>query len=107
MYSSLSSATHHIFFPPRLEVVVQKQDANRLSADAGDEFPLDRLLDDQTHGPAGPALGRVGAHHGNDPLLLAPVEHRCRTRAVSFIEGRIQSVFLIAVADVANGLGSE
>ena len=87
--------------------MVQKQDPNRLSADAGDQFPLDRLLDDQTHCPAGPTFGRVGAHHGDDPLLLTLVEHGCGPRALLFVERRIQSVILIAVADIANGLGSQ
>ena len=34
MYSSLSSPTHHIVFPPRLEVVVEEQDANGLPSHA-------------------------------------------------------------------------
>src|ERR1019366_4648355 len=31
MYSSFSSAMHHIFFPPRLQFVALKEDADRLT----------------------------------------------------------------------------
>src|SRR6516164_6786047 len=105
MYSSSSSATHHIFFPPRLEVVVQKQDPDRLSADAGDQFAFDRLMDNQPHRPAGPSPGRLAANHGDDPLSLALIENGGSARARLFVEGGLQSTLSIAVADVANGLG--
>lgn len=39
-YSSSSSGRHHIFSPPRLQIVALEQDANRLTADAGASFRL-------------------------------------------------------------------
>src|SRR3954447_13708224 len=70
MYSSVSSATHHIFFPPRLEVVGKKQDAYGFSAHAGNHLPFHGFLGHQTHGPAGAAFGRIATHHADNPLLL-------------------------------------
>src|SRR5207249_11722761 len=40
MYSSSSSATHHIFFPPRLQVVAFQQDPNRFSPHPRNQFAL-------------------------------------------------------------------
>src|SRR5215475_931405 len=75
MYSSLSSATHHIFFPPRLELVVEEKNADGFPSYARSQFALNGLLGDQPHGPAGAAFGRVAADHGDNPLFLAGVEH--------------------------------
>src|SRR6202023_3590597 len=60
MYSGLSSATHHIFFPPRLQVVAFEQDPNRFSSYPRYQLALDRLCGDQAHGPAGMSLWRLG-----------------------------------------------
>ena len=73
----------------------------------GDQLALHRFLGDQPHGPAGPAFGRVAAYHRDNPLLLAGVEHGRRAGALPFIQRSLQSAFLGAVADVANGLRSE
>ena len=55
MYCSSSSATHHIFFPPRLEVVALKKHPNGLSSGSRHELALDRFLGNQPHRPS--ALG--------------------------------------------------
>src|ERR1039458_9272383 len=47
MYSSSSSAMHHIFFPPRLKVVFLQQDPNCLAPCPGDQFAFDRFLGHQ------------------------------------------------------------
>ena len=57
MYSSLRSATHHIFFPPRLEVVVEQQNADGFSSHSGNQSPLHGFFDHQPHGPARAAPG--------------------------------------------------
>src|SRR5450755_2194605 len=64
-YSSLSSATHHIFFPPRLEVVVEQQNPNGLSSDSRNQFPLHRFFGHQAHGPSGKTLRRSAADHSD------------------------------------------
>src|ERR1019366_1219629 len=74
MYSLLSSATHHIFFPPRLEVVVEQQDPDGLTPNAGHQFAFHGFLGYQTHGPSRAPFGRITTNHRNDPLFLAGVE---------------------------------
>jgi hypothetical protein len=80
MYSSLRSATRHIFSPPRLEVVVEQQDADGLSSYAGYQPPLHRFFDHQPNGTAGATLRRVTADHRDNPLFLASVQHLRRSR---------------------------
>jgi hypothetical protein len=43
-YSSSSSATHHIFFPPRFQVVVFEQNSDRLSSHPWHQLALYRFL---------------------------------------------------------------
>src|SRR5262245_33632112 len=104
MYSSSRSATHHIFFPPRLEVVVQKENADSFSSYPGCQLALDGFLGDEAHGPSGGALGRVAANHGDDALLLGGVEHGSGTRALFFIERGLQPTLLVAAREIADGL---
>src|SRR3954451_16390669 len=107
MYSSSSSATHHIFFPPRLEVVGKKQDAYGFSAHAGNHPPLHGFLGHQTHGPAGAAFGRIATHHGDNPLLLAVVENGGRAGALLLKQRRFQTPPLISMPDRANSLSRQ
>src|ERR1039457_6154585 len=68
MYSSSSSAMHHIVFPPRLKVVFLQQDPNCLASCPGDQFAFDRFLGHQPHGPTRIAWRGIGANHGDNPL---------------------------------------
>src|SRR5664279_3504599 len=54
MYSSSNSPTHHIFFPPWLEVMAFQHNSNGLSAHARNKFAFDHFLGQQPHRPAGP-----------------------------------------------------
>ena len=107
MYFSSSSATHHIFFPPRLEVVVEEQDPNGFPSHSGDQPAFDRFLRYQPHGPAGAALGRVAAYPSDDPLLLGIVEHGGCAGTLFFEERRFQTSALVTTRNRADGLGSE
>ena len=107
MYSSLSSATHHIFFPPRLEVVVEEQDADCFPSHPRNQSPFDGFLRHQTHRPAGAAFGRIAAHHGDNPLLLAVIEHRGGAGALLLEQRGFQTALLVTMADRANGLRGE
>src|SRR5215470_18264873 len=107
MYSSLSSATHHIFFPPRLEVVVQEQNPDRFPSHARDQAPLDGLLCYQTDRPAGAALRGIATHHRDNPLFLAVIEHRSSARPRSLEQRGFQTSALVTMANGANGLRSE
>jgi hypothetical protein len=70
MYSSSSFATHHIFFPPRLQVVAFQQDPDRLSPHPRHQFAPDGFFGQQAHRPARPTLWRRRAGHGDDALPL-------------------------------------
>src|ERR1035437_1703404 len=94
MYSLFSSATHHIFFPPRLQIVVLKKKANRFPAHRRCQLSLHRFTSDQTHTPTCLAFGRRRAHHGNDPLILAYVQRPWFAGARLFIQRRLQPFFL-------------
>src|ERR1039458_9281809 len=104
MYASLSSARHHIFFPPRLEVVVEEQNPNGFPSHAGNQSSFHRFLGHQSHGQAGAALGRRTAPTGDDPLLLAVVQNAGGARALLVIQYRFETARLVPMADFANGL---
>ena len=91
MYFSSSAATHHIFFPPRLEVVALKKYPNRLSPGSRHELALDRFLGNQPHRPARPARGRITAHHGDDALFLAGPEQGSRPGPLFVVEGALDA----------------
>ena len=99
MYSSFSSATHHIFFPPRLQFVVLKQDADRLPADLRRQLPLDGFFGDESHRPPRLARGRRTAHHGDDPLTLSWVQGPRFARSRLFVQCRFQSFFFVTPGD--------
>src|ERR1017187_9161192 len=96
MYSSFSSATHHIFFPPRLQFVALKQDADCLPAHLRCQLPLYRFGGDQAHTPPRYALWGRRAHHGDDPLALAYVQGYLFAGPRRFVQRRVQPFFLIA-----------
>src|SRR2546423_15029942 len=104
MYSSLSSATHHIFFPPRFEVVVEEQDADGLPSHTRNQASLDGFLRHQAHRPAGTAFRRIAAHHGDNPLLLAVIEHSGGAGALLLEQRGFQTAPLVTAAHRANGL---
>ena len=86
---------------------MQQQDSDGLSSHVRHQFPFDRFLGHQPNGPAGAALGRIGADHGDDALLLTAVEHLGGSRTLFFIKRTIQSSLTVAVTEPANCLRSE
>lgn len=83
---------------------MEQQNPDRFSPHPGDQFPLDRLLGDQSHGPACLTFWRIAAHHGDDALLLIGVQDLCGARPLLFIEGAVQAGLLIAMAQPPNRL---
>jgi hypothetical protein len=74
IYSSLSSATHHNFFPPRLEVVVEEQNPDGFSSRSRNQPPLQGFLGHQAHSPPGATLRRASEDRGDNVLFLAGVQ---------------------------------
>jgi hypothetical protein len=107
MYSSLSSGTHHIFFPPRLEVVAKKQNPNGFAADPWQYPPLNRLLGHQSHGPARMAFRRVGANHGDDSLFLIVFQQTGRARPVFLEKSALKTSALVTMSHLPNRLGRQ
>jgi hypothetical protein len=100
----LSSATHHIFFPPRFEIVVQEQDPNGFSSHAWNQSPLHGFFRHQAHGPSGATFGRIAANHSDNSLLLAVLQQRGRAGPLFLIERAFEAILLVAVTDLANRL---
>jgi len=107
MYSSSSFPTHHIFFPPRLEVVAFQQDPNGLSTHIRDQLAFNHLFRQQAHRPACPALRGRRADYCHDPLLLLLIQGRSLARSNGIEQRSLHSSLLIALADLPNGLGGE
>jgi hypothetical protein len=61
MNSALIAGTHHIFFPPRLEVVAGKDNTDLFAAYLVDDATAHRLLGDEPRRPARVADG-TGPH---------------------------------------------
>jgi hypothetical protein len=96
---------HHIFFPPRLQLVALQQDPDCLSAHLGNQLPFDRLLGDQADGPTGTSFRRFAADHGDDTLLLGAVEDLLCPRSLLGVDGGTQTVAHVAMCDLPDRLG--
>ena len=84
MYSSSSSATHHIFFPPRLEVVALEQDPNRFLSQPRNQFAFHHFFGQQAYRPArsGPS-GRRATRQRHDALPMLRASSRAAFPAVA------------------------
>jgi hypothetical protein len=71
---------HQLFFPPRLEVVVEQQQSDGLASNGSNELSLHGLLGDEADCPPRKPIRRIGAHHRNDLLRLSRVQGRFPTR---------------------------
>jgi hypothetical protein len=107
MYSSSNFPTHHIFFPPRLEVVAFQQDANGLSTHIRNQFAFNNLFGQQSHRPACPAFWGRRADYCDYPLLLLLVQGRSFARSGGIEQRPLDSTLLKALADLPHGLGGE
>src|ERR1017187_1159062 len=107
IYSSSRSATTHIFFPPRLQVVAQQKNPNRFPSDARNHFAFYGFLCHQAHRPTGTTFRRTTAYHCNQTLFLTLVEHFRCAWPLSFILCPIQTALLVTTANITYSLGSE
>lgn len=95
---------HHIFFPPRLEVVAEQQNTDGFSAHAWNQFAFHGFFSHQPDGPAGVPFGRVAANHGDNSLFLAVLQQRRRAGPLLFIESTLEPPFLVAMTNFPNCL---
>src|ERR1700684_3413916 len=105
MYSGVSSATHHIFFPPRLQLVALQQNPDCFSAHLGHQFTFDGFFYNQAPRPTRPPLRRLTANHGNDALFLGVVENLVGTWPLLVVKGGIQAATVVAMGDLTDRLG--
>jgi hypothetical protein len=105
LHSSSNSPTHHIFFPPWLEVMAFQQNSNGLSAHAGNKFAFDYFLGQQPHRPAGPPLWRRRTHHGDNALLFLLIQTWSLARARCIKQCALQAAIDVPSSDLPHGLG--
>src|ERR1700758_895829 len=106
MYSPSSSPTHHIFFPPRLHIMIPEQNADRLPTHLRHQRSLHRFLGDEANAPTRPAGRRLATHHSDDPLALARVQPPRLARTRLLVQRRLQALFLVTPGNRPHGLGS-
>src|SRR5438874_889438 len=92
-YASSSSGMHHIFFPPRLQLVLPENVVDALPTDRGDNAPRDRLLYNEAHCPAGSAGGRCRAYHRHDFGLVTLRNSALWPRTRLVMNGDFQALF--------------
>ena len=107
MYSSLSSGTDHIFFPPRFELVAEEKNPDRFPPHLGHQLAFYRFFGDQPDGPAGPAFGWITADHGDNPLALFGLQQTLRSRALFVIQGAFQPRILVALSNFPDRFGCQ
>jgi hypothetical protein len=105
MYSSSSFATHHIFFPPRFQVVAFQQYLYGLPSYVWNQLAPDRFFGQQPHCPACPSLRRWPAGYRDDALPLLLIQRRSLTRTRAIEQRTIQAALLVAFADLPHRLG--
>src|SRR5512141_2708478 len=101
-YASFTSATHHIFFPPRLEVVVLQRDSNRLSTYSGNDLPLFGFRGQDSHRPPRLPWRRRSARQRHHLLALSFVQRRSFARTFALIDGRLHPALSVAERDLTH-----
>ena len=85
----------------------EEQNPDRFPSHAWDQSALYRFLGYQSHGPASAALGRVTAHHGDDPLLLAVFQDRRSAGPLLVVKRGFEATRLVTMPDFPNRLWRE
>jgi hypothetical protein len=84
MYSASIIGTHHIFFPPRFEVVAGEEASGGIAAHLGNDGATNSLFGDEADGPLRTTFRRRSADHRRERGLFFRAEElrRVRTRLV-------------------------
>ena len=105
MYSWSNVATHHIFFPPRLQVVAFQQHPDGLSPHTRNQLAPDYFFGQQAHRPASSTFWRRRADYGNNLLTLALVQSRRFPWTCGVEQRSSQPILTISLADLPHRLG--
>src|SRR6266852_2216002 len=81
MNSAVSSGTHHIFFPPRLQAACRQRYPSSLASHPVGDSAFHSLLGAEPHCPPSPTQWRWTAHHRDDRRVLGAVQQPQRWRA--------------------------
>src|SRR6201998_2168709 len=103
MYSSSSSATHPIFFPPRLQVVVFQQDPNRFPSHSRNQFAFHHFFAQQAHRPARAAFRRWATRQRHDALPVLLIQQGRFPRPWPLVPRPFQAALPIALAGEPSG----
>ena len=83
---------------------MQQQNPDALPSHSRNQSSFDGFLGYQPHGPAGAALWRITANHGDNALPLAVFQQIGRSGPLLFIECAFEAPLPIAMADLPNRL---
>lgn len=97
MNSSSTAGTHHIFFPPWLELVFSQNHAHRLSTNLGNDSSPNGLFCEETDRPASPSIRRWPADERHQGGLLNAVQLGNTAGARVLRKSMLQATFEIAV----------
>ena len=86
---------------------MQQQPPNGFAAHLPYQPALDGFRGHQPHGPAGTALRRRTADHGDDALFLAGVKHGYGSGPRPFVKGLLQTPVLVPPPDCAHRFGRQ
>src|ERR1035437_6490211 len=104
MYSSFRSATHHIFFPPRLQVGALEQDADALPPHLWHQLPPHRFLGNEPNAPACMPQGWLATDHSDNPLARARLQQSLLARTRLLIKRQTQPLLLAPRGNPPQGL---
>lgn len=105
MNSALSSGTHHIFFPPRFELVVAKHQSDGLATHRLGNATAASFNRRKSNTPTGLACWRRPTDHGHNLDLLALVEPLLCPGPRAVMQGSEKSAGDITIAELPNGRG--
>jgi hypothetical protein len=92
------------FFPPRFQIVAQREKPDGFPSNAGNQFAFDGFFSDRTYRPTRAAFQRATAYDCNQTLFLAIVQHFRRSGPLFLLQGPIQTALLITVTDISEYL---
>src|SRR4029077_12955154 len=98
------SATTHIFFPPRFQIVAQQENPYGFTSYTRNQLAFDGFLCPKAYRPTDAAFRRATAYHCNQTLFLAIVEHLGGSGSLLLIQRPIQTALLIMPAPGGGGL---